>query len=80
MSCTATNLELPVLHERVNLQEHCCENIRSSKIIQCSMKDCIYSAVSRNVHRLFQNEFSREYDIVLPLSISSILFFIKVIQ
>jgi hypothetical protein len=45
MSCTATTLELPVLHERVKLQQHCCENIRFSKAIQCSMQEFIYSAV-----------------------------------
>ena len=45
MSCTAPTQELPVLHEKVNLQQHCCESIRSSKVVQCSMKEFVYSAV-----------------------------------
>jgi hypothetical protein len=37
-------------------------------------------SVLRQVHSLFQSEFLTECDLVVPVSISSILFFLKVIQ
>jgi hypothetical protein len=57
-------------------------NIHDSALFVCDSRGTTVIPLSflRRVHRLFQREVSRECELVRPLSIYSILSFLKVIQ
>jgi hypothetical protein len=63
----------------VHLVGFCYKNIPRCKVLWMSYSFIVYS-VLRQVYSVFQSEFFTECDLVLPLSIYSILFFLKAMQ